>query len=364
MPQSDRGEGGAPPTMGQSPMLRIYAAMDGLRQAQAMALGALGFGSAECRYRILARGPHWRLRRYEGAGTGVPLLLAPAPIKRPYVWDLCPEVSVIRRCLSHRRRVYLIEWASASDSTGDAGLDTYADHAIAAAVAAVIDDTGGAKPFLIGHSLGGTLATVFAALNPGSLRGLVLLGAPLCFEPGASPFRDAVVRLAPPGLAEAGSVPGSLLSLLSAVASPATFVWSRLADAAFGIADPGALGIQARVERWTLDEMALPGRLVHELLHWLYRENRLCRGTLVVGGKAVRLSNLQLPMLVIIDTADEIAPPAAVTPLVEAVGHRDLRLIEYPGEGGVGLQHLALLVGRQAHAQIWPQIMKWMDARR
>lgn len=356
--------GGVRRRAGRNPMVRIYAALDGLRRAQAQALGALGLGSDECRFRILARGPHWRLRRYQGAGAGAPLLVVPAPIKRPYVWDLCPGASAIRACLAHRLRVYLIEWLPAAEGPGDAGLDDYADRAIAAAVAAVMDDTGGERPFLIGHSLGGTLAAVFAALHPERLHGLVLIGAPLCFAPGSSPFRDAVVRLAPPGLSEMGSVPGSLLSQLSAVASPATFVWSRLADATLSLAEPDALGIQARVQRWTLDETALPGRLVHELLEWLYRENRLCRGTLVVGGRAIGLSDLRLPMLVVVNAADEIAPPQAVTPLVEAVGDRDLRLIEYPGETGVGLQHLALLVGRQAHARIWPEILGWMDARR
>ena len=41
----------------------------------------------------------------------------------------------------------------------------------------------GTTPFLVGHSLGGTLAAIFTALAPASTRGLILLGAPLCFEP-------------------------------------------------------------------------------------------------------------------------------------------------------------------------------------
>jgi polyhydroxyalkanoate synthase len=36
------------------------------------------------------------------------------------------------------------------------------------------------------------------------------------------------------------------------------------------------------------------------------------------------------------------------------------RLIEYPGEIGVGLQHLAILVGRQAHATVWPEVISWL----
>jgi polyhydroxyalkanoate synthase len=36
------------------------------------------------------------------------------------------------------------------------------------------------------------------------------------------------------------------------------------------------------------------------------------------------------------------------------------RVIEYAGEDGVGLQHLAVLLGRQAYAQVWPEIMAWI----
>ena len=34
-----------------------------------------------------------------GDGSGRPLLIVPAPIKRAYVWDLAPAVSVVRRLL-------------------------------------------------------------------------------------------------------------------------------------------------------------------------------------------------------------------------------------------------------------------------
>jgi len=65
----------------------------------------------------------------------------------------------------------------------------------------------GTKPFLIGHSLGGTLAAIFAASAPGGLRGLVLLGAPLCFRPATSQFRDTLVSLVPSTLSETDPAP-------------------------------------------------------------------------------------------------------------------------------------------------------------
>jgi polyhydroxyalkanoate synthase len=64
----------------------------------------------------------------------------------------------------------------------------------------------------------------------------------------------------------------------------------------------------------------------------------------------------------VVNTADEIAPPASIAPFAQAMPGGAARVIEYAGETGVGLQHLAILVGRQAYAHVWPQIMSWIKA--
>jgi polyhydroxyalkanoate synthase len=290
------------------------------------------------------------------------VLIIAAPIKRPYIWDLAPTRSAIRYCLSQHLSVYLLEWLFPASGQGSAGLDAYAGEAVFECLAKVTRDAGGEEPFLMGHSLGGTLAAIHGVLDPRGVRGLVLLGAPLCFQPGVSRFRDALVSLVPSGLADTDAVPGSLLSQVSALASPSTFIWSRLMDAALSLTDPAATAIHARVERWALDEAPLPGRLVHEIVDWLYREDRFYRGILAVCGRKVGPSGLRLPTLMVINTADEIAPPASIAPFVQAMPGGAARVIEYAGETGVGLQHLAILVGRQAYAHVWAEITSWIKA--
>jgi hypothetical protein len=36
-------------------------------------------------------------------------------------------------------------------------------------------------------------------------------------------------------------------------------------------------------------------------------------------------------------------------------------LVTYPGEPGVVLQHLGILVGPMAFAQFWPEITDWIE---
>jgi polyhydroxyalkanoate synthase len=290
------------------------------------------------------------------------LLIIAAPIKRPYIWDLAPSASAVRLCLRNHLRVYLLEWMPPSRGDKSAGLADYAGRSIAEAVRRVSRETGGARPFLMGHSLGGTLAAIYGAYDSPSLRGLVLLASPLCFEPGSSRFRDALVSMAPPSVSDAEIVPGSLLSQLSAMASPETFVWSRWIDAGLSMSDRNACEVHARVERWALDEFPLPGPLVQEILQWLYRENRFCAGTLRIGDKIVGPSCLRIPTLGVINTADRVAPAGSIVPFVEGMPAGHATIIEHAGEVGVSLQHLAILIGREAHASAWPKIVSWLRA--
>ena len=338
-----------------------FAITDILRRAQGDVVAACGLGPSEHPYQVMAAGTYWRLRVYGGGGSPS-LLVVAAPIKRPYIWDLAPSVSAIRLCLRHGLNLHLLEWMPHSSGAASHGLDDYA-IAIAHCVREMSSRSAGGKPFLIGHSLGGTLAAIFAALAPESIGGLVLLCAPLCFKAGESRFRDALVSLVPSTLPEAEPFPGSLLSHMSALASPREFIWSRLADAALSLADYRALEIHARVERWALDEVPLPGKLVHQMIESLYRQDQFGRGALQVCGRRISPADISVATLAVVNTDDEVAPPASIKPFVEALVTTDARIIMYPGEIGVALQHLGILIGRAAHARVWPEILSWIHSR-
>jgi polyhydroxyalkanoate synthase subunit PhaC len=334
---------------------------DMLRRAQGNAFGEFGLGPSESPYRLIRSGLFWRLREYNQTGTQR-LIVVAAPIKRPYIWDLSPLVSSIRDCMRQGLHVYLIEWLPASKTTGNNGLAEYT-KVISECVAGISGGSAETKPFLIGHSLGGTLAAIFAATSPQSIQGLLLLGAPLCFQPATSNFRDALVSLMPADFADSEPCSGSLLSYMSALASPETFVWSRLMDATLSLADNHALEIHARVERWSLDEVPLPGKLVHQLIDWLYRKNLFITGDLRIDRDVIGPRSMQVPMLAAVNTDDDVAPLASVKSFIDAMPTADVRIIEYPGEIGVCLQHLGILIGRRAHEQVWPQIFSWINSR-
>ena len=90
---------------------------------------------------------------------------------------------------------------------------------------------------------------------------------------------------------------------------------------------------------------------------------RFFSGSIARTAFAVGPSDLRLSVLAVVNPVDEIAPPASVSPFIDAMPGEDFRVLEYPGEIGVGLQHLGILVGRQAYARVWPEIVSWLRAR-
>jgi len=48
-------------------------------------------------------------RLWEGGKWSIPADI-PAPIKKPYIWDLTSEASSVLACLNARLRVYILAW--------------------------------------------------------------------------------------------------------------------------------------------------------------------------------------------------------------------------------------------------------------
>jgi polyhydroxyalkanoate synthase len=331
----------------------VFEALDSARRMQGMALDAIGLGPIESPYETVFRTAGASLRRY-GTGTAPDpaTLIVPAPIKRPYIWDLAPAASAVQRLLATGAPVFLLEWEQTAEPLG---LGDYADRLIGAA----LDAAGIDRAVLLAHSLGGLFAAIFAALHPERVRGLVLLATPLHFERDVGIF-SAMADALPAG-SMPPSVPGSLLGAASLRASPATFGWDRLVDFAASLGAPEALATHLRVERWTLDEFPLPGRLLADLAEHLARDDAFVRGTLTVGGRLAAPSQVTAPLLCVVDPRCHVVPPAAVLPFLEAAGSGDKTLLHYDGDIGVSLQHVGLLVGPEAHARLWPQITRWVQ---
>jgi polyhydroxyalkanoate synthase len=336
--------------------------LDRIRRMRGLMMDAAGLGPEESPFRVTAAMPGFRLRAYGGPAEGPVLLIVPAPIKRPYIWDIAPGASAVRRCLDAGLRVYLMEWTEPEEGAPNQGLGAYAGSHLAAALDAVRAEADAKRVLLAGHSLGGTLAAVFAAAHPERVRALLLLEAPLVFGPQAGDLA-ALVAKAPPAaslLDGAASVPGSLLTNASVRAAPDAFSGEVWRDRLASLADPRDARLHARVMRWALDEFAMPARLFEDVVERLYREDRFVKGTLPLGPRTVGSAAIACPVLAVVDPRSTVIPAASTMSALGAVP--ELRVLRYTGDRGVALQHVGVLVGRSAHAALWPEIVRWLAA--
>lgn len=345
-----------------------FEQMDHVRRARGRMLDAAALGPSQVPCRIVPVAPGVQLRACAPtAADGPTLLLVPAPIKRHYIWDLAPHVSVVRAGLARGMRVYVVEWLPAGSSAAQGrGLQHHADHLLSAAVDAIAADSGsGAAPIAVaGHSLGGTLSAIFASLHPHRVRSLVLVEAPLHFADTAGRFARLVgSEVDALELANGrATIAGSFLNFVSSLAAPDEFQLRRYLDAAACAGDWQALQTHMRVERWMLDEFPMPTQLFVDTVELLYRGDCFMQGRLALAGRQLGPDDLTVPLLNIFDPRSEVIPADQILPFHDAAASPAKRLLAYEGDVGVAIQHVGALVGASAHQRIWPAVFDWLEA--
>lgn len=341
--------------MTENSVFPMFFMSDALRRSMGSLLDNAGLAPRESSWHIVLNQPGLRLRRYgRHAGSAGPVLIVPAPIKRPYIFDLLPQVSIIRRLTEAGFAVYLNEWRDQTSSGG--GLD--GSMSSLRIVLEKIAEEQGRAPILVGHSLGGTIAAILAALEPDRVRKLLLIEAPLRFGEQTGALRPIALF---PGSwlgRAADPVPGTLLDIASVAAAPEEFSFGRWSDAWASIPDVEAVAIHSRVIRWTLDEFAPPAPLLQNVIDLLYRQDRFARNQLQILGRSAGSEQLaEMQVAAIVDNTSRLVPPlSALQPL------NNPAVFTYVPEVGVGLQHVGPLVGRRAHREIWPRVIDWMRA--
>lgn len=344
----------------------LLRASDALMKNTGLALEASGFGPVPTPSETLLTLPGMTLRRYlpEGSASRGTVLIFPSPIKRAYLWDLVPAVSVVQRLLASGRRVALIDWHHPDALTDEFGLDDHAHRLPLAALEAL----GDAGPLTVtGHSLGGTLAALFAARHPDRVDKLLTFDAPLRFGPASSPL-GAIVSVMPPAhvlrLAVGSPIPATYIDQALSVSSPLNQGGERIQDrmlvAASAMASPLHWLLNMRLERWFMDGLPLPGRLFEQVMEALYRQDAPGDGTLQLAGREVALSDLRADTLMVASPTSQVVPFGSLAKTLRSLPNA--RVLPWGPEPGTASSHVSALAGPLAHVLLWPRILAWLDA--
>jgi len=287
---------------------------------------------------------------------GAPLLICFALVNRPYILDLQPDRSLIRRLLEAGRDVYLIEWGTPEEADRYLELNDY----IQTQLGGCVEHLGTRAPEgidLLGVCQGGVLSLCYAALHPQRIRRLITLTTAVDFHTPKNLLGRWVRGLDTELLAACGNVPGEVLNALFLALMPFRLTQEKYVKLFTGEPDQRAVEDFVRMERWIFDSPPQAARALAQYVRWFYQENRLWHGTLKLDGQGVDLRALRLPVLNLYARGDHLVPPEACAALKDCIGSPDYTACE------IATGHIGMYVSRAAREEIPQRIVAWLEAR-
>ena len=295
----------------------------------------------------------------EGSAEGLPVIIdAPYAGHSATIADYSTGQSLVQTLkATGLERIYVTDWKSATDDMKDFTIDTYLED-----LNAVIDSLGG-KVHLIGLCQGGWMSAVYAARFPGKVATLVLAGSPIDTSVGESMVKDLASTL-PMNiyreLVAAGD--GRLLGkfMLSGWKSmhPTDQYIKKYADLFMNIDDKDYIKRAEEFARWYETPLDLPGVYYLQAVEWLFKENRLAKGTFVALGKTISLKDITIPVYMLGGEADDITPPEQVFKAEDYLGTPKSEMAKKLVPGG----HIGLFMGSKTLKTAWPEISEWILA--
>jgi poly[(R)-3-hydroxyalkanoate] polymerase subunit PhaC len=286
-----------------------------------------------------------------------PVLVCYAQINRPYVLDLEPRCSLIRRLAASGFTVYLIDWGYPDESDARRPLEDYLERHLGGGIARILDEEGVPTLDLVGVCQGGTFSLCYTAAHPRRIGNLVLMVTPVDFQTPADLLSRWARELEPRRIRRAGNFPGRALSAAFLALAPYRSLQQKYVHLLARGPKPADLERFLRLERWVADSPDQPATAFSQFLRWFYQENRLLAGKLRLAGERVRLRRIRQPVLNVYATRDRIVPPAASLALRARLASRDYT--ELPVASG----HIGLFVSERTGRDVPGAVSDWLAAR-
>lgn len=285
-----------------------------------------------------------------------PVVIVPSLINKAWICDLEPDRSLVGGLARLGNPVYLVDWGEPGPEDADEGVEYVVQTLLRRAIERACRHAGHRRAFLLGYCQGGTLASVFTALNPDRVLGLAALATPVRFALGGR-FAQFANAADPEGVVGAdGLVDLDVMKTAFKLLDPMGN-WTKYIALEAAARDPRQLARALARERWLEENVALPGRFAREFVQATYRDDALIAGTWEIGGRRVDLGGIRCPVLVLPCSKDFIAPPEACAPLAEAVGSADVSVQE------LSAGHIGCVVGGFGPKVFYPMLDRWFGER-
>ncbi len=288
----------------------------------------------------------------------LPLLIVSPPSNKGYIFDLASGQSFIEFMLGRGYDIFLLDWMPPRVDEAGLGLEDYVLDFIQDSISRIAELTGEVRLTLSGYCMGGTLAVLYAALNPDPVANLLCFTTPIdfahmtLFRAWANASHFDVDRL----VDQLGNIPAEITLGAFDMLRPA----NRTA---------GVLNLWANMwnddyvksyrvfDRWAAETLPMPGGYFRQIVKQLLWDNALVEGRMEVGGRHIDLGTITVPILNIVAQHDHIVAREAAAPLMTLTGSTDVE--EIVSKGG----HVSVVAGPGAVKRLWPSIDAWLGRR-
>ncbi len=283
---------------------------------------------------IVDEGPQRTVRRFLRAGdpgldgTGAhaadtpPILLVPPLAAPASCFDLRRGCSLAEHLLAAGRQPYVVDYGPIAYGDRNLGIEHWVDEVIPRAIEAVSADSGGGEVQLVGWCLGGIMSLLVAAGSTLPIRSVAVVASPFDVTevPMVAPLRP-LVNIAGGGVGTLaykllGGAPAPLVKRMYRLAGFDKYVMKPIALAS-NLDDRDFLAQVEAVDDFMSNMLAYPGRTFGQIYHRFLRHNDLADGHIELGGRAIDLADVRVPVLSIAGEGDGIAPRKAVHHVAE-----------------------------------------------
>ena len=317
-------------------------------------------------YGVTAKEEVWRdgkvvLYRYRGDKSPtakVPLLIAYALVNRPYMVDLQADKSIVRGLLERGEDVYILDWGYPDRSDRYLELEDYIQRYLGGAVDHLRATHRLGAVNLLGICQGGAFSLCYSALNPAKVRNLVTMVTPVDFHTDdnmlANWVRGVDVDLFVDTL---GNVPADIMNFTYLTLKPWRLFVQKYVGLVDILDDKAALEDFLRMEKWIFDSPDQAGEAFRQFAKQFYQGNGFINGGIDIGGRAVDLGYVDMPVLNVFAEHDHLVPPSSSKALGGLVGSTDYSELSFRGG------HIGIYVPGRAQREVPQAIHDWLAER-
>lgn len=257
----------------------------------------------------------------------IPLFLVYSLVNQPYILDMAPGNSMIESFTENGFDVYLLDFGIPGYEDQDITASDYVVNYIQKGVKRALRHSDAKEITIIGYCLGGTLATMYAAIAEEPIKNLILSVSPVDFE--TAPYFDKLAQATKEGrldftnlLETTGIIPAKMLKwAMRMVTSPIYFTpYLSLLNKAY---DDEYVDKWKRLNKWTSEHIPFTGAAMKELINELGKENKLINGELYIHDKKADLKNIHANLLVISTDLDQLVVKEQNIRVIDFVSSHD-----------------------------------------